>query len=200
MTEQQLQKERAAQGLLYYDGPLTDERIYAKQLCHEFNQLGPAQREERLAILSKLLGRVGKGCSIDGPFWCDYGYNIELGDHFYANHNCTILDGVRVSFGNHVLLGPNCSFYTTGHPLDPEQRKKWLIYSYPITVGDNVWIGGNTVVMAGVSIGSNTVIGGGSVVTRDIPAGVVAAGNPCRVLRTITEADRIKYETNPRKK
>ena len=200
MTEQQRQKELAAQGLLYDDGPLTDERVWAKSLCQEYNQMAYADREGRVAILARLLGKMGNGCWFDGPFWCDYGYNIEVGDHFYANHNCIILDGAKVTFGHHVLLGPNCAFYTTGHPLDPQQRQSMLMYSYPITVGDNVWIGGNTVVMAGVTIGSDTVIGGGSVVTRDIPSGVVAAGNPCRVLRKITDADRIKYETNTREK
>lgn len=200
MTEKEIQKDRAEKGLLYDDGPMTDERIHAKQLCHEYNQLGPMQHDERAAFMGQILGKTGENCFIEAPFWCDYGYNIEVGDYFYANHNCIILDGSRVTFGSHIFLGPNCAFYTAGHPLDVEQRNNWLQYSYPITVGDNVWIGGNTVVLAGVNIGSDTVIGAGSVVTKDIPSGVVAAGNPCRVLREITDADRIKYETRQKGK
>ena len=198
MTE----RERMLTGQLYNaaDPELAAARLRAKELCRAFNDTATADSAGREAILRRLLGHMGANCWIEPSFRCDYGTNITIGDHFYANHNCIILDGAKVTFGHHVLLGPNCAFYTTGHPLDPQQRQSMLMYSYPITVGDNVWIGGNTVVMAGVTIGSDTVIGGGSVVTRDIPSGVVAAGNPCRVLRKITDADRIKYETNTREK
>ena len=122
---------------------------------------------------------------------------IEVGDNFYVNHNCVILDGAKVTFGDNVFIAPNCGFYTAGHPIDYEQRNQGLEYAYPITVGSNVWIGGNCVILPGVTIGDNCVIGAGSVVNRDIPSGSIAVGNPCRVLRKITEADRQKYRTSP---
>ncbi len=120
---------------------------------------------------------------------CDYGYNIEIGDNFYANHNLLILDANKVKFGDNVFIGPNCGFYTSSHPLDYTIRNKGLEYANPIIVGDNVWFGGNVVVLPGVKIGDNTVIGAGSVVTKDIPSGVVAVGNPCRVIKNITISD-----------
>ena len=119
-------------------------------------------------------------------------YNIELGENFYANYNLVILDGAKVTFGDNVFVAPNCGFYTAGHPLDYERRNAGLEYAYPITVGDNVWIGGGVQVMPGVTIGSNVVIGGGSVVTKDIPDNCVAVGNPCKVIRPITEADKTR--------
>ncbi|GET06446.1 hypothetical protein SY212_14760 [Ligilactobacillus agilis] len=119
-------------------------------------------------------------------------YNIELGENFYANHNLVILDGAKVTFGDNVFVAPNCGFYTAGHPLDYERRNAGLEYAYPITVGDNVWIGGGVQVMPGVTIGSNVVISGGSVVTKDIPDNCVAVGNPCKVIRPITEADKTR--------
>lgn len=189
MTE----KEKMLAGMLYdadHDQTLVRERLFCKDLCHEFNLLLPSQLEERQAILKKLLGKTKTSFFITAPFWCDYGYNIEIGEGFYTNHNCVILDCAKVSFGDHVLIGPGCGFYTAGHPIDAELRKQSLEYARPITVGDDVWIGGGVQVLPGVTIGSNVVIGSGSVVTKDIPDGVVAAGNPCRVIRPITEEDR----------
>ncbi len=116
---------------------------------------------------------------------CDYGYNIEIGENFYANHNLIILDGSKVQFGDNVFIAPNCSFYTAGHPLDAERRNKGLEYAKPIKVGNNVWIGGNVIVLPGVTIGDNTVIGAGSVVNKDIPSNVVAVGNPCKVIKQL---------------
>ena len=127
------------------------------------------------------------------PFWCDYGYRIEVGDNFYANHNTVMQDGGGIAFGDNVFIAPGCVFTTAEHPLDPEQRKKGLEIAKPIKVGNNVWIGSNVTVLAGVTIGDNTVIGAGSVVTGDIPSGVVAVGVPCRVMRRITEEDRDRY-------
>ena len=132
---------------------------------------------------------------IQPTFWCDYGYNIEIGENFYANHNCVILDDAKVVFGDNVFLAPNCTFATAGHPLDIQQRNQGLEYAYPITVGDNVWIGAGVTVLPGVTIGAGSVIGAGSLVNRDIPAGVLAAGNPCRVIRPLTAADAEKYNT-----
>jgi len=192
MTE----KEKAAQGYLYnanYDQELINERTYSKGLCYEHNQLHPQKMEERAAILRKLFGKTAETFHIEQPFYCDYGYNIEIGNNFYANHNCIMLDCATITFGDNVFIAPNCGFYTAGHPLDVEQRNEGLEIAFPITVGDNVWIGGGVSVLPGVTIGDNSVIGAGSVVTKDIPPGVIAAGNPCRVIRPITEEDKKKY-------
>ena len=151
--------------------------------------------ENRKKILRKLLGKVSDSAVILSPFNCDYGYNISVGENFFSNYNCTILDGTKVTFGDNVFIAPNCCFSTAGHAIDAEQRNKGLEIAWKITVGDNVWIGANVVVLPGVTIGSNTVIGAGSVVTKDIPSGVIAVGNPCRVMREITEQDKYKYKT-----
>ena len=183
--------ETMASGALYRadDPNLQALRLAAKDLCHAFNALPPSREAEGQALLQKLLGGMGEGCVITAPFWCDYGRNITLGRFFYANHNCVILDCAPVSFGDFVFVGPHCGFYTAGHPLDARRRDQGLEYARPITVGSHVWLGGGVQVLPGVTIGDHTVIGSGSVVTRDIPAGVVAAGNPCRVLRPLTKAD-----------
>lgn len=192
MTE----KEKMLAQLLYdanYDEALIRERARCKDMCHAYNRLRPSQTRKQQAILKKLLGKTKTGFCVMAPFWCDYGYNIEIGENFFANHNCVILDGAKVIFGDNVFIAPDCGFYTAGHPIDAQRRNQGLEYAYPITVGSDVWIGGGVKVMPGVTIGSNVVIGGGSVVTRDIPDGVVAAGNPCRVLRPITDADKERY-------
>lgn len=189
MTE----KEKMRNQRLYdanYDPELTRERLVCKDLCHAYNQLRPSQTEEQETLLRNLLGKTRGAFTVVAPFWCDYGYNIELGENFFANHNCVILDCAKVTFGNNVFIAPNCGFYTAGHPIDAERRNAGLEYAYPITVGDNVWFGGGVQVLPGVTIGSDVVIAAGSVVNRDIPDHVVAGGNPCRVIRPITEADR----------
>lgn len=193
MTE----KERVAQGLLYNpntDGELIAERARCKALCHEYNHLHPDRLEERAALIRRILGHVAGAFWIEPPFWCDYGYNVSIGDNFYANHGCVILDGGRVTFGDNVFLAPYCGFYTAGHPLDAAQRAEGLEYAYSITIGNNVWLGAQVAVLPGVTIGDDAVIGAGSVVNRDIPSGVVAAGNPCRVLRKITAEDVMDAE------
>ena len=133
--------------------------------------------------MKKLLGKTKDKFTILSPFWCDYGYNIEIGENFFVNHNCVILDCAKVTFGDNVFVGPDCGFYTAGHPLDYEIRNQGFEYAYPIKVGDNVWIGAGVRVMPGVTIGDNVVIGGGSVVTKDIPSNKIAYGNPCKVIR-----------------
>lgn len=190
------EKEKAKAGKLYdanFDEELLKDRDLCKAACYEYNRLPPARKAERAAILRRLLGKTGKEFLIEQPFFCDYGYNIEIGENFFMNVNGVILDGAKVTFGDDVFIAPNCGFYTAGHPLDAGQRKQGLEYAYPITIGNGVWIGAHVCVMPGVTIGDNTVIGGGSVVTKNIPANVVAVGNPCRVIRAITEADKEKY-------
>ena len=140
-----------------------------------------------------LCGRTGQHLHIEEPFHCDLGYNIEVGEWFYANYNCVILDVCRVTIGDNVMFAPNVAIYAAGHPVHPAARNSGYEYGQPVAIGNNVWLGGNTVVTPGVTIGDNVVVGAGSVVTRDIPANVVAAGNPCRVLRAITEADADYY-------
>lgn len=184
MTE----KEKCEAGLLYdanYDEELIQHRRACKDLCTDYNQLKNSDIEKRTELIKKIVGETRDSFLIEPSFWCDYGYNIVLGRNFYSNHNLVILDCAKVVFGDNVFIGPNCSFYTAGHPLDAAQRNKGLEYARPITVGDNVWFGGNVVVLPGVSIGNNAVIGAGSVVTKNIPENVVAVGNPCRVVREV---------------
>ena len=195
MTE----KEKMEKQLLYdanFDEELRRERILAKELCFDFNALHPSDEKRQHEIMKRLLGKTTGVFSILAPFWCDYGYNIEIGNNFFANHNTVILDGGKVTFGDNVFIAPNCGFYTAGHPIDFERRNAGLEYAYPIAVGDNVWIGGGVQVMPGVTIGSNVVIGGGSIVIKDIPDNSVAAGNPCRVIRKITEKDKKTFCQN----
>lgn len=183
-----IEKEKMLTGELYdanYSATLIKERYKAKDLCYEYNNLKPSMLKEREKVLKKILGKTNKNFIIEQPFICDYGYNIEIGENFYANHNLVILDGNKVKFGDNVFIAPNCSFYTAGHPLDFKIRNKGLEYARPIEVGDNVWIGGNVVVLPGVKICDNVVIGAGSIVTKDIPSNVVAVGNPCKVIKQI---------------
>lgn len=182
MTE----KEKMLAGELYNssDEELMNEFMLAKKLCNEFNRLDVEDTEKRNNIIKKLFKRTGKTFLILPNFYCDYGFNIEIGEKFFANHNLIILDANKVIFGDNVQIGPNCGFYTSGHPIDKDLRRK-VEFAKPITIGNDVWIGGNVCVMPGVKIGDNTVIGAGSVVTKDIPSNVVAVGNPCKVVRKL---------------
>ena len=189
MTE----KEKAAAGLLYdanYDPQILKERARAKDLCLDYNLTRSTQADERLRLLRELLAVCHDDIVIEPPFYVDYGFNIRTGKAFYANHNLVILDGAPVTFGDHVFIGPNCCFSTAGHPMDPAQRNAGLEYAKPITVGSNVWIGMGVQVLPGVTIGDNAVIGAGSVVTKDIPAGALAYGVPCRPVKQIAEKPR----------
>jgi len=188
MTE----KEKMLKEMLYNannDKDLLKERAIAKDLCFKFNQLMPSDTVNQKKILHQLLGPIDDSTCIMSPFWCDYGYNIKIGRHFFANYNTVILDGAEVTFGDNVFIAPNCGFYTAGHPIDTKRRNQGLEYAYPITIGNNVWIGAGVQVMPGVTIGDNVVIGGGSVVVKDIPSNSVAVGNPCHVIREITDKD-----------
>lgn len=170
---------------------LSSERERAKELCFEYNRLHPSDKQGQREIMLRLLGKTKGNFHISQSFWCDYGYNIKLGENFYSNQNLVILDCAAVTFGDNVFVAPDCGFYTAGHPIDSERRNVGLEYAYSITVGDNVWIGAGVRVMPGVTIGDNVVIGGGSVVVKDIPNDSVAVGNPCRVIRPITDADKL---------
>lgn len=172
------------------DPQLIAERTACKELCFDYNNLRPKDAEGRRKIIMQLLGSVKEKFLIEQPFLCDYGYNIHIGDNFYANHNLVILDEAPVRFGDNVFIAPNCGFYTAGHPIDAYERNKGLEYARPIAVGNDVWIGANVCVLPGVTIGDGCVIGAGSVVVKDIPPHSVAVGNPCRVIRTITASSQ----------
>ncbi len=188
--------EKAQAGFMYdanYDKEIVEARTRCADLCYAFNQCLPSDTEKQDQLLHQILGQIKGKPVVTAPFYCDYGFNISVGENFYTNHNCTILDGAKVEFGDNVFIAPNCVISTAGHAIDGEQRAKGLEIARPIKIGSNVWLGANVSVLPGVTIGDNTVIGAGSVVNKDIPAGVVAAGNPCRVLREITEEDRHRY-------
>lgn len=184
--------EKAARGMLYdanHNPAVLEKRMVAKRLLFRLNRLSPDEGTERAELIRALMGKIGKDFVFDGAIHCDFGFNIEIGDNFYANVNLIILDGAKVTIGNNVFIAPNVGIYTAGHPLDVARRNVGLEYALPITIGDNVWIGGGVSIMPGVTIGEGAVIGGGAVITKDIPPNVVAAGNPARVIRAITEDD-----------
>lgn len=183
------QKDRMLAGKLYrVDGELAAHMRRTRALLQQYNQsLDAAQRQE---LLRELLGGMGENAHIEPPFRCDYGANIYVGSNFYANFDCIILDQCLIQIGDNVFFGPRVSLYSAGHPMDAMVRNSYLEFGKPITVGSDVWVGGDTVILGGVTIGSNVVIGAGSVVTKDIPPDCIAVGNPCRVLRRITDEDR----------
>lgn len=176
---------------------ISDEKVFeeqkrARRLTQELNTADRADFEKIAGIVKELLGK-SEGAMINPPFYCDYGNHIEVGKKFFANYNCMILDVAKVVIGDNCLLAPNVAIYTAGHPVHPETRNTMYGYGIGVTIGDNVWIGGNSVICPGVHIGDNCVIGAGSVVTKDIPEWSIAAGNPCKVIRKITEVDRKLY-------
>lgn len=182
------------------DAELLELRENAEELCYSFNQTSPKMTEEKEKIMNVLLPNRGKNTTILSPFYTDYGYNCFIGDNTFINHNAYLMDGAQIKIGSYCFIGPNCGMYTAVHPLIAEERNKGLEKAKPIIIGDNVWIGGDVTILPGVKIGANTVIGAKSVVTKDIPANVVAAGNPCRVLRKITEKDSIMEDIKNEKK
>jgi maltose O-acetyltransferase len=180
------EKDKMLSGDYYYAGDpeLVRERDYARHLIFEFNHTHPSKKEKRRQILKRLI--VAKGSfHIEVPFYCDYGYNIEVGDNFFANYGCVILDVNKVKVGDNVLLGPNVQIYTAAHPVDPAERRSGKEFAKPVIIGSNVWIGGGTIICPGIIIGNNVTIGAGSVVTKDIPDSVLAVGNPCTIVRVV---------------
>ncbi|GKX31299.1 galactoside O-acetyltransferase [Vallitalea longa] len=189
------QRERMLKGLPYkasLDG-LKEDRLENKKKIYAYNNLNPDKIEDTKKIIKNILGKTGENVYIEQPFHCDYGYNIEVGNNFYANYNCIMLDVGKITIGENVMLAPNVSIYTAGHPIHPDSRNSGYEYGISVSIGNNVWIGGNVVINPGVNIGDNVVIGSGSVVTKDIPANMIAVGNPCKVIREITEEDRKYY-------
>lgn len=175
----------------YQKGPVSEYQMKAKRLCWEYNQTSPDEQEKRWEILRKLLGTCPNVFFIQPAFNCDYGFNIHFHGFAFVNYNCTFLDTSPIHIGNMAFIAPGCVISCAGHAIHPEQRLEGLGTSAPIYIKDNVWIGANCTICGGVTIGEGSVIGAGSVVTKDIPAGVVAAGVPCKIIRNITEADKI---------
>lgn len=185
--------ERRDAGIAYIsDESVMEEQKKCRRILQRLNTVDRSDFDEICRIIKELLGK-SDGAFINPPFYCDYGFHIEVGKNFFANYNCTIIDVAKVTIGDNCQMAPNVAIYTAGHPVHPVSRNSAFEYGKPVTIGDNVWIGGNTVILPGVNIGSNTVIGAGSVVTKDIPDWVIAAGNPCKVIRRITEEDKKYY-------
>lgn len=174
------------------DESVMEEQKVCRKVLQELNTVDRSDFDEIRRLVKELLGR-SEGAFINPPFYCDYGSHIEVGKNFFANYNCTILDVATVKIGDNCQMAPNVAIYTAGHPVHPVSRNSAYEYGIPVEIGDNVWLGGNTVILPGVHIGSNSIIGAGSVVTKDIPEWSIAAGNPCKVIRKITEEDKKYY-------
>lgn len=181
--------EKMLAGELYWatDPELVALRKPARRLTREYNRSSEEETQRRQAILKELFGATGERIEIEPPFYCDYGSNIYVGNNFYMNFDCLILDCAKVEIGDNVLFGPKVQIYTATHPVDAEERIKGPEFAKPVKIGNNVWIGGGAIICPGVTIGDNTTIAAGSVVTKDIPSNVVAGGNPCRVLRELNK-------------
>ena len=181
------EKEKMLAGELYnaIDPQLTEERVKARLLTKKLNDSRKDEEELQAAIIKDLIPNAGAGIWIEAPFYCDYGSNIFTGEKVFFNFNCVILDVMKVSIGSRTMFGPNVQIYTATHPIDPIERASGLEFAKPITIGEDVWIGGSAVICPGVTIGDRTIIGAGSVVTKDIPSDVIAAGNPCKVIRSL---------------
>lgn len=174
-----------------------EDILEAQEAClenlYDFNHSRPKEHEKRKRLMSEIFASVGEGCYVEPPLHANWGKHTSLGNGVYANFNLTLVDDTYITIGDHVMIGPNVTLATAGHPIDPDKRRKPHQFNIPITIESNVWLGAHCVVMPGVTIGENSVIGAGSIVTKDIPANVVAVGNPCRVLRDINERDKAFY-------
>ena len=195
MTHIAMSELEKMQSQMLYDAndpELAAMRKAAQDLCYEYNALRPSDIKTQRLIMNKLLKRVASHYEIRAPFWCDYGFNIEIGENFFSNFNLIIIDCGRVIFGDNVMIGPDCCISSAGHPLDSGRRNAGLEYAYTTIIEDNVWLGSGVHVMPGVSIGAGSVIGSGSIVTKDIPKNSLAFGNPCRVIRKITKEEELR--------
>lgn len=190
MTE----KEKSHAGMLYQPGDpqLAADRDETVKKLYDYNHIHPLNREERQAAIGKLLGSAGKNCIVEQPLFCTYGYNTTVGDNFFLNVNCKLMDSGKITIGDNVFIAPNVCIITEEHAMDTAQRIQGLEYTHPVTIGDNVWICAGVLVLPGVTIGANSVIGAGSVVTKDIPPDSLAVGNPCRVIRKVNENERLE--------
>ena len=197
MTE----KEKMLSGNLYkaQNEELSKDNAKARRITRLFNQTTENELAYRTELLKDLFEATGEKFYIEPPFRCDYGCHISIGENFYANYDCIIIDVCKVNIGNNVFFGPRVGIYTANHPIDAAVRNSLLEYGTPVTIGDNVWLGGNVVINPGVTIGNNVVIGSGSIVTKDIPDDVIAVGNPCKILRAITDDDRLYWEARQKK-
>ena len=192
MTE----KQKMLMGIIYNaeEACLIEERNRAKSLTKQYNESRQEDRDHRKYLMGQIFGKLGQNVHLEAPFYLDYGYRTTIGDDFFSNFNLTILDGGGVEIGDRVFIGPNVGIYTANHPTDVRRREKGYEWALPVKIGNKVWIGGGVTILPGVTIGDNTVIAAGSVVTKDIPANSLAVGNPCRVIREITEEDSIQYK------
>ena len=190
--------ERMKSGKIYFcnDPELAKKQMECLEILYDYNHTRPSESEKRSMILKTLLAEVGENCYVEPPLHANWGCNTHFGNNVYANFNLTLVDDVDIYVGDSVMFGPNVTVATAGHPIDPELRRRVGQFNIPVHIGNNVWIGANSVILPGVRIGDNSVIGAGSVVTKDIPANVVAVGNPCRVLREIGEHDKTYYFTD----
>ncbi len=189
--------EKAEAGFLYQahqDEEVNQKRERSQELNYFYNCLKPSQKKEREKIIRENFRHTGKNCIIEQPFFCDFWERVSVGENFFANYNFVVLAGNRIEIGNDVWIAPDCGLYAAGHPFDAKMRKSGLEYAWPIRIGNDVWIGGGSKIMGGVTIGDRTVIASGSIVIGDLPSDVLAAGNPCRVIRKIQPEDDLKYE------
>lgn len=191
-------KERMASGKIYFctDEELMKEQTACLEILYDFNATRPTESDKRAAILKRLFAEVGENCYIEPPLHANWGKHTHFGNNVYANFNLTLVDDADIYVGDNVMFGPNVTVATAGHPVEPSLRRKVAQFNIPVKIGNNVWIGAGAVILPGITIGDDSVIGAGSVVTKDIPSGVVAAGNPCRILREIGERDRLYYYKN----
>lgn len=174
-----------------YDKELLELRVKAEDLCFELNNIRPSETEKRAGILKELFPNMEENCVVLSPIYTDYGFYTKIGHDTFINRNAYLMDGCGITIGSHCFIGPNCGMYTAVHATVAEERNQGLEKALPIVIGDNCWLGGDVKILPGVTIGNNTIIGAGSIVTKDIPSNVVAVGNPCRVLRPITDEDKI---------
>ncbi len=190
------EEEKALKGMFYdaQDEEIDRERIRSQGLSYQYNLMSPLEQKKRESFIKKEIGSIGEGFRIEQPFYCDFWRNVTIGKRFFSNYNFMILAPNKVVIGDDVKFAPNCGIYAAGHPFDTKDRKAGIEYTWPVKVGNNVWIGAGCSIIGGVSIGDDSVIAAGSVVIKDIPAGVLAGGNPCKVIRKLSSSDDEKYK------